>query len=113
MRSLNALQATMALGIIGLAISSPATAAGIAYDCDTAPNHYSELVLPAPAGPFTVSGNVQLNALAEVTKYTPLARVQISSASEPGQSPDSFAGVSVMALPVDAQKNPTGSPAIQ
>jgi hypothetical protein len=113
MRNLNALLATVALGIIGLAVSNPATAAGITYDCDTAANHYSELVLPAPPGPFIVSGNVQLNALAEVTKYTPLARVQISSSTEPGQSPETFAGVSMMALPVDAKKNPTGSPAIQ
>lgn len=94
-------------------LPTTATAAGITYDCDTAANHYSELVLPAPAGPFIVSGNVQLNALAEVTKYTPLARVWISSPTEPGQSPESFAGVSVMGLPVDAHKNPTGSPAIQ
>jgi len=113
MRNSSALQATVALGIVGLAASSPAVAAGITYDCDTAANHYSELVLPAPSGPFTVTGNVQLNALAEVTKYTPLARVQISSSTGLGQSPESFAGVSVMALPVDAKKNPTGSPAIQ
>jgi hypothetical protein len=113
MRNSSALHAAVGFGIIGLAASSPAVATGITYDCDTAANHYSELVVPAPSGPFTVSGNVQLNALAEVTKYTPLARVQISSSTEPGQSPESFAGVSVMALPVDAKKSPTGSPAIQ
>jgi hypothetical protein len=90
-----------------------ALADGITYDCDTAANHYSELVLPAPAGPFTVRGKIQLNALAEVTKYTPLARAWISSPTQPGQSPESFAGVSVMGLPVDAHKYPTGSPAIQ
>jgi len=113
MRNSNVFHATVALGILSLGVSNPVAAAGITYDCDTAANHYSELVLPAPSGPFTVSGNVQLNALAKVTKYTPLARIQISSSTEPGQSPDSFAGVSVMALPVDAKKNPTGAPAIQ
>jgi hypothetical protein len=113
MRNSNALNALVVLGIIGLTWPATAVAAGITYDCDTAANHYSELVLPAPTGPFTVSGSVQLNALAEVSKYTPLARVQISSASEPGQSPESFAGISVMALPADARKTPTGSPAIQ
>jgi hypothetical protein len=113
MRNASALHATVAVGIIGLATSSPAVATGITYDCDTAANHYSELVLPAPTGPFTVSGSVQLNALAEVSKYTPLARVQISSSTEPGRSPESFAGVSVMALPADPAQNPTGSPAIQ
>lgn len=102
------------LAVAAVAIlPSSALAAGITYDCDTAANHYSELVLPAPAGPFTVSGTVQLNALAEVTKYAPLARVQIASASGPGQSPASFAGIAVMALPADPQKTPTGSPAIQ
>src|SRR5438270_10385359 len=104
---------SLAVILSAAAVSSSATAAGITYDCDTAANHYSELVLPAPAGPFTVSGVVQLNALAEVSKYTPLARIQISSPSEPGQSPASFAGLSVMGLPADARKTPTGSPAIQ
>jgi len=96
-------------------VTSTAAAAepGITYDCDTAANHFSELVLPAPAGRFTVSGAVQLNALAAVSKYAPLAHVWISSASQPGQSPASYAGVSVLALPADAEKNATGSPAIQ
>jgi hypothetical protein len=107
------LQAKVALGVIGLVASSSAVAASITYDCDTAANHYSELVLPAPAGPFTVSGNVKLNGLAEVTKYTPLARIWISATSDPGHSAESFAGVSVMALPVDAKKSPTGAPEIQ
>lgn len=104
----------LAVAAASIAVA-PATAGatGITYDCDTAANHYSELVLPAPSGPFTVTGVVQLNALAEVSKYTPLARVQISSPSEPGRSPDSFAGISVMALPADAGKTPSGSPAIQ
>jgi hypothetical protein len=114
MRTLNVLHATWALGIIiGLTTTNRAMAAGITYDCDTAANHYSELALPAPEGPFIVSGTVQLNALAPVSKYTPLARVWISSPTEPGQSPKSYAGISVMALPVDAQKSPSGSPAIQ
>jgi hypothetical protein len=110
--SVKRLRASCAV-ISAVVLPASAAAAGITYDCDTAANHYSELVLPAPIGPFTVSGVVQLNALAEVSKYTPLARVQISSPSEPGQSPASFAGISVMALPADAQKTPTGSPAIQ
>jgi hypothetical protein len=113
MRSSILLHATVSFGIFGGAASTPAVATGITYDCDTAANHYSELVLPGPAGPFTVSGNVQLNALAEVTKYTPLARIWISAASEPGHSPESYAGVSVMALPIDAKRSPTGAPEIQ
>jgi hypothetical protein len=110
MNKLLAIVVTIASAI---GFSGTAGAADITYDCDTAANHYSELVLPPVAGPFTVSGIVQLKALAEVSKYTPLARVQIASPSEPGQSPASFAGISVMALPADPQKTPTGSPAIE
>ena len=58
-----------------LALPSMVDAKGITYDCDTAANHFSELILPAGTGPFTVSGNVKLNALADVTKYAPIARV--------------------------------------
>src|SRR3954471_2649321 len=99
---------SLAVILSAAAVSSSATAAGITYDCDTAANHYSELVLPAPSGPFTVSGNVQLNALAEVTKYTPLARVQIASSTQPGQSPQSFAGVTVRLCPSMRRKAPRG-----
>jgi len=94
-------------------VPTAAEAAGITYDCDTAANHFSELVLPAPSGGFTVTGNVQLNSLAGSTTYIPIARIRISSSTSPGQSPDHFAGVSVGALPVDASKTPSGSPAIE
>ena len=110
---MNKLLAAVTAMASAVGLPAPADAAGITYDCDTAANHYSELVLPTAAGPFTVSGTVRLIALAEVSKYTPLARVWIASASEPGQSPASFAGISVMALPADPQKTPTRSPAIQ
>lgn len=95
------------------ALAQPATAAGITYDCDTAANHFSELSLPAPGVPFTVTGAVQLNALAQSTTYVPLARVQIAASTAPGKSPDAYAGFSLEALPANAKQTPSGSPAVQ
>jgi hypothetical protein len=92
---------------------APAAAAGITYDCDTAANHFSELVLPSPGPSFVVSGSVRLNALAGSKAYVPLARVQIASASAPGQSAEAFAGFTLSALPADAKKTPSGASAVQ
>ena len=91
-----------------LSLPSTVVAKGITYDCDTAANHFSELVLPAGTGPFTVSGGVKLNALAEITKYAPLARIQIASFAPPGQSPELYAGLTLTVLPADAKKTPLG-----
>lgn len=104
------------LGAVGpalLALPASAAAQGITYDCDTAANHFSELDLPADGASFTVSGNVQLNALAGSKTYVPNARVQIAPSVAPGQSPTVFAGFSMSALPVDPKKSPSGAPAIQ
>jgi hypothetical protein len=103
-------------GAIGLgSIMAPAAAgaAGILYDCDTAANHFSELALPAGSIPFSVSGKVQLNAMAPSKKFAAIARIQIASAAEPGKSPADFAGFSLSALPADAQKTPSGAAAVQ
>jgi hypothetical protein len=100
----------------GLALSAlpmRAVAAGITYDCDTAADHFSELVLPSIGAPFTVSGNVQLNALAGSTTYVPIARIQIASSAAPGQPPNVYAGFSLSALPADAKKMPSGDSTIQ
>ena len=102
-----------AAGLALLALPATAVAAGITYDCDTAANHFSELVLPTLGVPFTVSGNVQLNALAGSTTYVPIARIQVASSAAPGQSPNVYAGFSLSALPADAKKTPSGAPAIQ
>jgi hypothetical protein len=106
------------MGLCAAAIAmgaSPAVAApaGIRYDCDTAADHFSELVLPAPGGSFVVSGSVQLRAMAPSKKYVPLARIHIASAAAPGQPADAFAGFSLSALPADAKKTPSGASAIQ
>jgi hypothetical protein len=102
-----------AVQLAALVLPASATAAGITYDCDTAANHFSELTLPAPGAPFTVSGNVQLNALASSSTFVPIARIQIASASAPGQSSAAYAGFSLSALPADPKKNPSGDSAVQ
>jgi len=109
--NISILRFAAAFGLV--ALPSCVSATGITYDCDTASGHFSELILPAPGNRFTVTGNLQLNAIAPVDKYAPLARLQIASESEPGQSPTLFAGFTLTALPVDAKKNPTGQPVIE
>lgn len=93
------------------AISAPVAAAGITYNCDTAADHFSELVLPSADSSFVVSGTVQLRALARSKTYVPLARIQIASSSAPGKSSEAFAGFSLAAVATDAKK--TSSEAVQ
>lgn len=72
----------------------------IVYDCDTAANHFSELALPAPDGPFVVSGHVQINQIPQVDKFVPLARFGIAQTSpSPGSPPTDVAGFILNALP--------------
>jgi hypothetical protein len=98
------------IGLIALATPSVSVAAGITYDCDTAADHFSELDLPAPNAPFTVTGTVQINATAGSAKYMPLARIQIATATAPGQSPNAFAGFTLEAL---AKQTASGVQAMQ
>ncbi|GAA0325175.1 hypothetical protein GCM10009087_39380 [Sphingomonas oligophenolica] len=82
---------------------------GITYDCDTAANHFSELILPAGAAPFTVAGKVRLNQVAASKEYLPLARLAISNASDqPGPSDQAWAGFEFDMVPAD-KKNPAAS----
>jgi hypothetical protein len=105
-------------GLCSIALAfcaSPALGApaGITYDCDTAADHFSELVLPPVGASFVVSGKVQLRTLARSKTFAPLARIQIASAADLGQSPEAFAGFTLSALPVDAKKANSGAPAVQ
>jgi len=102
-----------AIGLGSIMVPAAAGAAGILYDCDTAADHFSELVLPAGNIPFSVSGKVQLNAMAPSKKFGAIARIQIASAAAPGQSPAAFAGFSLSALPADPHKTPSGAAAVQ
>ena len=85
-------------------ISAPLTAhaqqVGITYDCDTAADNFSELVLPTPEGHFTVTGRVRLNKIAKINKYVPLTRLLVSETpAAPGQTPDDWAGFQISAFP--------------
>lgn len=99
MRVFKSLRITAAVAMMAPA-SVLAQQGGITYDCDTAADHFSELVLPAPAVPFTVKGRVQLNQIASIAKFAPLTRISITNApAEPGQAPDNSAGFELTALP--------------
>lgn len=92
----------LALVASALAVPGAAHAAGrgITYDCDTAPGHFSELVLPAPSTAFTVTGNIKVNNIAKDKKWAPIARVRIGSApAGPGAAPSAFGGFELTALP--------------
>lgn len=72
----------------------------IVYDRDTAANHFSELALPAPDGPFVVSGHVQINQIPQIDKFVPVARFGIAQTSlSPGSPPTDVAGFKLTALP--------------
>lgn len=78
------------------AMATPA----ITYDCDTAASHFSELVLPAPAGSFTVTGQLQVNQLPPFDKFAPITRLMVVPGNiVPGGSVADTAGFSLNALP--------------
>lgn len=86
---------------LALAIAMPAQAAqnGITYDCDTAANHYSDLVLPTPQGPFTVRGQIRLNQVASSDQYVPMTGIAIADALDaPGASSKDAAGFKLVAM---------------
>ena len=94
-----------AAALLATTSAGPALAqqAGITYDCDTASGNFSELVLPAPPTPFTVSGHVRLNKIAKIDKFAPLTRLTISGPSaRPGETPADWAGFEITALPAKA-----------
>ena len=95
--------ATIAAALAVLPVAAFAQASpdiGITYDCDTAANHFSELVLPAGAAPFTVTGKLRLNAVAASKEYLPVARLAISNASDnPGASDQPWAGFEYAMVP--------------
>ena len=79
--------------------------AGIAYDCDTAANHYSELSLPSGEVPFTVSGKVKLLSIIPGQDYVTLTRLSISNAApQSGPSNEGWAGFQVGVLKRSAKQ---------
>lgn len=93
----------IALALSCTAITAPAPAlaqAGIVYDCDTAADHFSELILPAGSVPFTVSGKIEHLTSAASTAYVPLARLAISNAADAkGASTEGWAGFEYTIVP--------------
>ncbi|KTW12524.1 hypothetical protein [Sphingomonas sanguinis] len=98
--------------VLGLALGSVAVAGhakGISYDCDSAPGHFSELNLPVESVPFIVTGKVQVNTLAEHKTYIPSTKLTIAPSTPAGQLPESYAGLTLVALAMDA-KTPGAKP---
>lgn len=81
---------------------------GIRYDCDTAANHFSELLLPAGPAPFIVTGKVKPMTLAPSKEYVPMTQLAISSASDtPGPADGDLAGFEYIVSPTAKGKPPT------
>lgn len=89
----------LAAALIPSAASS-AEDQGIVYDCDTASGHFSVLMLPAPGQNFTVTGKIELRAMAEIGDYVPLARLAIvDRPDDAGSAIDDSVGFKLTALP--------------
>ena len=85
---------------LAIGLSGEAAGRGITYDCDTAPGPFSELLLPAPASHFSVSGNIKVNQLASHEKWAPTARVRVGSRpSAPGAPLGTYGGLDLTAVP--------------
>jgi hypothetical protein len=98
------------VGLILLAsasISGQAQSPGITYDCDTASGHFSQLILPAPAGDFTVTGLVQINQTYPNKTWMPVGKMMIGPPPpSPGAPQPVYAGFSFGALPGKAISRP-------
>jgi hypothetical protein len=100
--------APMLIAAPGEALAQAKPDSGITYDCDTAADHYSELVLPAGAAPFTVTGKVKLMNVVASTDYVPMARLAISNAQDqPGPSSQGWTGFEFLVAPAAKGKQPT------
>lgn len=87
-----------------------AQAPGMTYDCDKGANHFSNLVLPAPDGPFVVSGHVEVKHEPLTADAAPMARVSIGKVrTAPEQPPPVMVGFQAIALGVKALKPPPPS----
>lgn len=91
----------------GIVLSAPGVAQdapGIVYDCDTTPDHFSDLSLPA-AAPFTVTGKVTLMAAHKSKSYVPMTRISVREASDGLGPPTSgWAGFEFVIVPAKDKK---------
>ncbi|MCJ2182835.1 hypothetical protein MTR62_09040 [Novosphingobium sp. 1949] len=83
----------------------PSPLQGMSYDCDAAQNHYSEIVLPVPDGPFAVTGKVAMRHMIADEDYVTNARIVISSRANGTRraAPGAF-GIHLLAVPARAAK---------
>jgi hypothetical protein len=96
------------------ASAAVAQGTGITYDCDTPSGHFSDLVLPAPAGAFVVEGRVQLRQIAQIKDFLPITRLAISSQPPAnGQPSADVAGFVLTALPESRLRKGAGKGLIQ
>lgn len=80
---------------------------GISYDCDTAPDHVSQLVLPTGAPRFSVTGKLKLMNVATSKEYAPMTRLSVSQASDqPEPSQEGWAGFELLAAPGKGKQPP-------
>ncbi len=92
-----------ALVVLSTTATVRAREPGIKYDCDTAANNFSELVLPAPAGPFVVTGKVRLQKIVQSKDYIPLTRIWITEPEpDPAKNAERWAGFSISAISAKA-----------
>ena len=91
----------LGLALVVAPAAANAQTKGITYDCDTAPGHFSELALPVPSGPVTVSGKLKLLNIAKDPKWAPTARIHFTTSTAPGQSSDRQAGFLLMGVPAN------------
>ena len=98
--------------VVATFIAMPATALaqareGIRYDCDTAANHFSELLLPAGPAPFIVTGKVKLMTVGDSKDYVPMTLLSIGSASDgTGPANGDIAGFEYLVAPAAKGKKP-------
>ena len=104
----------LAFGLMAAITVSPVAAqeaatAGITYDCDTAADRFSQLVLPAETTSFEVTGKVRFVQAAPSERYVPMTRIAISSrTTTSGPSPDGWAGLAYTV--VSPRKEREGGP---
>ena len=65
---------------MGCLIAAPVAAGPLTYDCDTAPEHFSELTQPLPAGPVTISGVLTARVMATSKTWASTGHVGLVSA---------------------------------
>lgn len=101
------LAVAMSAAIPGAAFGQAAPDAGITYDCDTAANHFSQLLLPAPPAPFLVTGKVRAMSNAASKQYVPMTRLTISTPGDGPAKSENSAGLEFLIAPTAMDKPPT------